>query len=160
MTQEAQAGAAISHADRDDVNPHAGQDALQTLFKSDKARVFVDCNSFERSQAIHLQVEEILDGQVLREAQDFADLISPVFRVVLQGGSGGKVPDGQTVDLIVELEDVDDKLNTDSLVFIKKSEEPEGMWCGVSGGTFDLVPSDRGKGPVLRGRVATDSFSD
>ena len=69
------------------------------------------------------------------------------------------MPDGQTVDLIVELEDVEDKLNTDSLVFIKKSEEPEGMWCGVSGGTFDLVSSERGKGLVLRGTVTTDSFS-
>jgi hypothetical protein len=101
-----------------------GQDALQTLIKSDKARVFVDFHSFERSQAIHLQVEEILDGEVLHEAQDFADLISPVFRVVLQGARGGKVPDGQTVDLIVELE-----------------------------------PSECGKGLLLRGRVATDSFS-
>jgi hypothetical protein len=34
-----------------------GQDALQTLFKSNKARVLVDFHSFERSQAIHLQVE-------------------------------------------------------------------------------------------------------
>ena len=90
------------------------------LFKSEKSRVSVDFHSFERSQAIHLQVEEILDGEVLREAEDFADLISPVFRVVLQGVSGGKVPDGQTVDLIVEqkLEDVEDNLNTDSLVFM------------------------------------------
>ena len=39
--------------------------SLQTLFNSDKARVFVDFNSFERIQAIHLQVEEILDGKVL-----------------------------------------------------------------------------------------------
>ena len=30
----------------------------------------------------------------------------------------------------------------------------------MSGGTFDLVPSERGNCPVLRGRVATDSFSD
>ena len=29
----------------------------------------------------------------------------------------------------------------------------------MSGGTFDLVPSEGGKGLVLRGRVATDSFS-
>jgi hypothetical protein len=141
------------HAERSDCK------SLRTLFKSDKARVFVDFHSVERSQAIHLQVEEILDGEVLREAEDFADLISPVFRVVLQGASGGKVPDGQTVDLIVELEDVEDNLNTDSLVFIKRSEELDGMWCGVSGGIFDLVPSDCGKGLVLRGRVATDSFS-
>jgi hypothetical protein len=110
------------HAER------SGCKSLQTIFKSDKAFVFVDCNSFERSQAIHLQVEEILDGQVLLEAEDFADIISPVFRVVLQGASGGNVPDGQTVDLIVELEDIDDILNTDSLVFIKKSQEPDGMW--------------------------------
>jgi hypothetical protein len=142
-----------------EVNEKNSCKSLQTLFNSDKARVFVDFNSFERSQAIHLQVEEILDGQVLREAEDFADLISPVFRVVLQGASGGKVPDGQTVDLIVELDDVDDNLNTDSLVFIKKSEVPDGIWCGLSGGTFDLVPSERGKGLVLRGRVSTNSFS-
>jgi hypothetical protein len=133
--------------------------SLQTLFKSDKARVFVDFHSFKRSQAIHLHVEEILDGQVLREAEDFAELISPVFRVVLQGASGDKVTDGQTVDLIVELEDVGSKLNTDSLVFIKKSDELDSMWCGVSGGTFDLVPSESGKGLLLRARVATDSFS-
>jgi hypothetical protein len=133
--------------------------SLQTLLKSDKSRVSVDFHSFERRQAIHLQVEEILDGEVLREAEDFADLISPVFRVVLQGASGGKVSDGQTVDLIVELVEVDDNLNTDSLVFIKKSEESESMWCGVSGGTFDLVPSESGKGLLLRGRVTTDSFS-
>ncbi len=69
--------------------------------------------------------------------------------------------DGQTVDLIVELEDVEDNynLNTDSLVFIKKPEEPDDMWCGVSGCTFDLVPSERGKGLVLRGMVASNSFS-
>jgi hypothetical protein len=141
------------------VKERADCKSRQTLFESNKSRVSVDFHSFERSQAIHLQVEEILNGEVLREAYDFADLISPVFRVVLQGASGGKVPDGQTVDLIVELEDVEDKLNTDSLVFIKKSEEPDGMWCGVSGGTFDLVPSEREKGRLLRGRVTTDSFS-
>jgi hypothetical protein len=141
------------------VEERADCKSLQTLFKSEKSRVSVDFHSFERIQAIHLQVEEILDGQVLREAEDFADLISPVFRVVLQGASGDKVPDGLTVNLIVELEDVEGNLNTDSLVFIKKSEEPDGVWCGVSGGTFDLVPSECGKGLVLRGRVATDSFS-
>jgi hypothetical protein len=42
------------------------------------------------------------------------------------------VSDNQTVDLIVELE-----------------EEPDGMWCGVSGGIFDLVPSECGKGLLL-----------
>jgi len=131
------------------------------LFESDDAVVCVDFDTVERSQQIHIDVAHIQSGEILDAAQDFADLVSPIFHVELKKGElGDNFPDGllRPVNLIVELMNFEAGINTDSLVFIKKSSSSDDApWCGVSGGEFSVVPTE--KGPRLRGQIKTDSFS-
>jgi len=98
------------------------EDGLQkVLFESDDAVVFVDFYTFERSQKMNIDVECIHSDQILLEAQEFADLVSPIFHVELRKGDlSDKILDGLTLDLIVELKNFKACINADSLVFIKK----------------------------------------
>ena len=67
------------------------------------ASVYIDFYTAARKRLMKVQVESVMDGGILSEAKDFADLVSPVFHVGFDGGDGGKVPDGGFVDLIVEI---------------------------------------------------------
>jgi len=129
------------------------------LFDSADAVVCVDFYTVERSLQIRIDVEPIFSGAILDGAQKFADLVSPVFHVELQGLLNDVIPGGQ-VDLIFELKNFkpDIKFNSDSLFFIKKSSSSDDApWCKVSGGEFGVVPA--GTGHRLRGLIKTDSFS-
>ena len=116
------------------------------LFESDDAVVCVDFDTIERSQQIHIDVDHIQSGEILDAAQDFADLVSPVFHVELKKSElGEKVPDGLRgpANLIVELKNFE--ADNNSLVFIKKSSSSDDApWCGVSGGEFTVVPTEKG----------------
>jgi hypothetical protein len=67
------------------------------------------------------------------------------------------LPDGKEVDLIFEV-DVDDTINTNSLIFIRKStSSADQAWHSVGGGAFEIMPAEDGL--RLRGKITTDSFS-
>ena len=120
-------------------------------------RVHVDFYNADRKRKMKVQVEDVVDEGVICEARGFADLVGPLFHVSFDGGDGVKVPDGGSVDLIVEISNTHDghALNMNSLTFIKKSNDE---WRGVSGGKFEMVAHAGGR-QRLRGRITADSFS-
>ena len=128
-----------------------------TLAHSD-ALVSVDFYTADRKRNMKVQVENVLDDKILGEAREFADLAGPVFHVAFDAGHGNNVPDGEPVDLIVELSGTHcgHILKPDSLIFIMKSEAPaDNSWRGVEGGKFEMLP----QGDRVRGKITTGSFS-
>ena len=121
------------------------------------AVVHVDFYSSERCDGAKVRVKEVHDAEILSEAEDFADFITPVFHVTLNCGPRDSMPDGQSVDLIVEV-DVEGGVNTNALAFVKRSSaSADDVWGGVIGGEFETLPSPTGL--RMRGRITTSSFS-
>jgi len=121
------------------------------------AVVHVDFYSSECCDGAKVRVKEVHDAEILSEAEDFADFITPVFHVTLNCGPRDSMPDGQSVDLIVEV-DVEGGVNTNALAFVKRSSaSADDVWGGVIGGEFETLPSPTGL--RMRGRITTSSFS-